>query len=82
MLQCAEQEVAESSTLGIGPADGGFLQHVHEEILCEVLRVLAAVPLAWAAATVNHWVVWNLGRPPAVESSGASTKSNFARKSL
>ena len=44
MLQCAEQEVAESSTLGIGPAHGAFLQQVHEKILSEVLRVLAAMP--------------------------------------
>src|SRR5208282_3025626 len=44
MLQCAEQEVAETSTLGIGPTYGAFLQQVHEEILCEVLRVLAAMP--------------------------------------
>ena len=43
MLQCAEQEVAEPATLRVGAPQGAFLQQVDEEILCEVLRVLAAM---------------------------------------
>src|SRR5271165_2091739 len=43
MLQCAEQEVAEPAALRIRPAQGAFLYQVDEEILCEVLRVLAAI---------------------------------------
>ena len=43
MLQRAEQEVAEPATLRVGPPQGAFLQQVDKEILCEVLRVLAAI---------------------------------------
>ena len=38
--------------------------------------------LSEAAATNPHWVVRNLGRPPAVESSTASSKPDFVRKHL
>ena len=43
MIQCAEQKVAEPAPLRIGPSQGAFLQQVDEEILREVLRVMAAV---------------------------------------
>jgi hypothetical protein len=42
----------------------------------------SAAPSEDAATSSSHWVVRNLGRPPAVESSSASSKSNFARKYL
>jgi hypothetical protein len=46
MVQRAEQEVTEPARCESAPAQGAFLQQVNEEILCEVLRVLAAVAAA------------------------------------
>src|SRR5580704_8227939 len=46
MVQRAEQEAAEPATLRVDPAQGAFLQQVDEEILRQVLRVLAAVAAA------------------------------------
>ncbi len=40
----------------------------------------SAASSAEEAVTSPHWVVRNLDRPPAVESSGASTKPNIVRK--
>ena len=45
-VQRAEQEAAEPATLRVDPAQGAFLQQVDEEILRQVLRVLAAVAAA------------------------------------
>ena len=42
----------------------------------------SAAPSEDAATSSSHWVVRNLGRPPAVESSSASSKPDFARKYL
>src|SRR6516165_6771736 len=42
--QHAKQEATEPAALGIGPAQGAFLQQMYEEkILCEILRVLAGM---------------------------------------
>jgi len=46
MVQRAEQEIAESSSLRVGPAQGALFQQVDKEILSEVLRVLAAIAAA------------------------------------
>src|SRR5271154_3153772 len=53
MLQYAEQEIAEPATLRVGPAQDTFLQEVDEEVLCKVLRVLAAIT-ASADESVNR----------------------------
>jgi len=53
MFQCPKQEVAKPAAQRIGPAQGTFLQQVDKEILCEVLRVLAAMA-ASADENVNR----------------------------
>ena len=42
----------------------------------------SAAPSEDAATSSSHWVVRKLGRPPAVESSSASSKPDFVRKYL
>jgi hypothetical protein len=46
MIQCTQQKVAEPAPFRLGPSQGTFRQQVDEEILCEVLRILAAVAAA------------------------------------
>src|SRR6476660_723243 len=53
MVQRTEQEAAEPAPLRVGSVQCAFLQQVDEEILREILRVLAAV-----AATADEGVNW------------------------
>src|SRR6266481_7288250 len=74
MVQRAEQEAAKPAPLRVGPAQGTFLQQVDEEILRQVLRVLAAVAAA-ADEGVNRIAI----KPIELLQGSAGFRGTFSR---